>query len=120
MHIYKNEKDYSSSKTIHGHLFNSGFMPNYYVWTKYEEREIMLDNNKEEEDRILDFAVNYGAFFKDTAMDEAEEDTEGHVVEDDFGHILCEVEEVCEIEKESRYQKRMLKDYRTLLYPDCK
>ena len=28
----KNEKDYSSSRTIHSHLFSSGFMPNYYVW----------------------------------------------------------------------------------------
>ena len=33
----KNEKDYSS-RTIHSHLFNSGFMPNYYVWTKHGER----------------------------------------------------------------------------------
>ena len=24
----KNENDYSSSRTIHSHLFNSGFMPN--------------------------------------------------------------------------------------------
>ena len=42
----KNEKDFSSSITIHSYLFNSGFMLNYYVWTKYGEREIMLDNNK--------------------------------------------------------------------------
>ena len=56
----KNEKDYSSSRTIHNHLFSSGFMPNYYVWTKHGERGIMLDNNEEEEDRIPDFAGNYG------------------------------------------------------------
>ena len=59
---YKNEKDCSSSRTIHSHLFNSGFMPKYYVWTKHGERGIMLDNN-EEEDRIPDFAANCGAFF---------------------------------------------------------
>ena len=59
----KNERDYSSSRTIHSHLFNSGFMPNYYVWTKHGERGIMLDNNKKEEDRIPDFVANYGAFF---------------------------------------------------------
>ena len=53
----KNEKDYSSSRTIHSHLFNSGFMPNYYVWTKHGERGIVLDNNIEEEDRIPDFAA---------------------------------------------------------------
>ena len=40
----KNERDYSSSRTIHSHLFNSGFMPNYYVWTKHGERGIILDN----------------------------------------------------------------------------
>ena len=58
--------------------------------------------------------------FFDTAMGESEEDTEGHVVEDDLGQMLCEAEEVCEIENESRDLKRMLEDYRILLYPDCK
>ena len=104
----KNENDYSSSRTIHSHLFNSGFMPNYYVWTKHGERGIMLDNNEEEEDRIPDFAANYDAFFDDTAMGEPEEDAEGHVVEDNLGQMLCEAEKVCEIEKESRDLKRML------------
>ena len=81
----------------------------------------MLDNNEEEDDRIPDFAGNYGAFFDDTAMGEPEEDThEGHVVEDDLGQMLREAEEVCETEKESRDLKRMLDDYRTLLYPYCK
>ena len=116
----KNERDYSSSRTIHSHLFNSDFMLNYYVWTKHGERGIMLDNNEEEEDRIPNFAANYGAFFYDTAMGEAEEDTEGHVVEDDLSQMLHEAEKVCETEKESRELKRMLEDYRTLLYPDCK
>ena len=48
------------------------------------------------------------------------EDTEGYVVEDDFDQMLREAEEGCETEKESRDLKRMLEDYRTLLYPDCK
>ena len=60
-------------------------MPNYYVWTKYGERGIMLDNNEEEEDRISDYAANYSAFFEDTAMGEPEEDAEKYVVEDDHG-----------------------------------
>ena len=115
-----NEMDYSSSRTIHSHLFNNGFMPNYYVWTKYGERGIMLDNNIEEEDRIPDFVVNYDAFFNDTAMGEPKQDTEGYVVEDDLGQMLREAEEGCETEKESRDLKRILEDYRTLLYPDCK
>ena len=80
----------------------------------------MLDNNVEEEDRIPDFAANYDAFFDDTAMGEPEEDAEGHVVEDNLGQMLCEAEEVYETEKESRDLKRMLEDYGTLFYPDCK
>ena len=59
-------------------------------------------------------------FFDDTAMGEPKEDTEGHIVEDDLGQMLREAQEVCETENESRDQKRMLEDYITLLYPDCK
>ena len=72
----------------------------------------MLNNNEEEDDRIPDFAGNYGAFFDDTAMGEPEEDAEGHDVEDDLGQMLREAEEVCETEKESRDLKRMLEDYK--------
>ena len=50
----------------------------------------MLDNNKEEEDRVPDFAANYGAFFDDTAMGKPEKDTKGHVVEDNLGQMLRE------------------------------
>jgi hypothetical protein len=32
--ICKNKKDYSSTRTIHGHLLQSSFMPNYNVWTE--------------------------------------------------------------------------------------
>ena len=77
----------------------------------------MLDNNEEEEDRIFDFAANYSAFFEDTAMGEPEEDAEEHVVEDDLSQMLSEAEEGCETEKELRDLKRMLEDYRILLYP---
>ena len=68
----KNWKDYLSSRIIHSHLFSSSFMSNYYVWTKHGERRIIPDNNEEEEDRIPDFAGNYGAFFYDTAIGESE------------------------------------------------
>ena len=62
------------------------------IWTKHGEREIMLDNNEEEENMIPDFAANYDAFFDDTAMSDPEEDTEGYVVEDDLGQMLHEAE----------------------------
>ena len=94
------------------------------IWNKVPagKRKIVGvdDVTDEEEDRIPDFAANYGAFFYNTAMGELEEDTEGYVVEDDLGQMLREAEEGCETEKESRDLKRMLEDYRTLLYPDCK
>ena len=64
--------------------------------------------------------ANYGAFFEDTAMGEPEEDVERHPAEDDLGQMPHEVEEVCKTKKELRDLKRMLEDYRTLLYPDCK
>ena len=72
------KKNYSSSWTIHSHLFNSDFMPNYYVWTMHGERGIMLDNDEEEEESIPDFAGDYSAFFEDPTMGEPEEDAEGH------------------------------------------
>jgi hypothetical protein len=31
----QNKKDYSYSKTVHGHLLRSGFMPSYNCWTKH-------------------------------------------------------------------------------------
>ena len=70
--------------------------------------------------KFWNFEGNYGAFFDDTAMGEPEEDAEGHDIEDDLGQMLREAKKVCETEKELGDLKRMLEDYRTLLYPDCK
>ena len=100
--LCKNEKDYSSTRTIHSHLFHN-------------------EDGEEEDDFVPHFEHNYhDAFFEDTVIGEPEEDGEGHFVEDDQGQMLREAEEVCETEKESRDLKRMLEDYRTLFYPDCK
>ena len=46
----KNGHNYSTSRTIHVHLFESGFMPHYNVWTKHGERGVMMEDNEEEED----------------------------------------------------------------------
>ena len=46
----KNDRNYSTSRTIHVHLFESGFMPHYNVWTKHGERGVMMEDNEEEED----------------------------------------------------------------------
>ena len=45
----KNGRNYSTSRTIHVHLFESGFMPHYNVWTKHGERGVMMEDNEEEE-----------------------------------------------------------------------
>jgi hypothetical protein len=95
-------------------------MSKYNIWTEHGERRIMLKNDEEEEEAIPDFVEDYGAFFKGTTIGESKENAEAQVVEDDLGVMLCEAEEVCETEKESRDLKHMLEDYRILLYPDCK
>ena len=45
----KNDQNYSKSRTIHVHLFESGFMPHYNVWTKHGEIGVMMEDNEEEE-----------------------------------------------------------------------
>jgi hypothetical protein len=73
----KNEKDYSSTRTIHSHLFQNGFLSNYNIWTEHGERGIMLENDEEEEEEAIpNFVEDYSAFFEDTTMGEPEEDAE--------------------------------------------
>src|SRR3989337_496682 len=45
-----NTKSYSSSKTLHVHLLEKGFIPHYNVWTKHGERGVIMEDNEEEED----------------------------------------------------------------------
>lgn len=68
--LSKNMKDYASSKTLHEHLFRSGFMSDYIYWTKYEKNMVIMkdDKEQEEDDNIIRF-VEYGAF-DDIAMGE--------------------------------------------------
>jgi hypothetical protein len=78
-------------------LFKNSSKPNYNVWIEHGEREIMLENDEEEDDFVTHFDNDYyGAFFEDTTMGEPEEDVEAQVAEDDLGQILREAEEVCE------------------------
>ena len=68
--VCKNTKDYSSSLTLHTHLFRYGFMSGYNCWTKHEERVVMMEDNEEEEDDD-----NYPMFpkkYNDTAMEDNE------------------------------------------------
>src|SRR3954467_1701940 len=38
--VCKNMRQYSTSKTLHVHLLENGFMPNYNCWTKHGERGV--------------------------------------------------------------------------------
>ena len=79
--ICNNKKNYSSTRTIHSHLFQNGLMPNHNVWTEHGKRGTMLKNDDEKEEKsIPDFADNYGAFFEDTTMGEPEK-AEEHMLQ---------------------------------------
>jgi hypothetical protein len=45
--VCKNQKDYSSSRTLHIHLLQNGFMPSYNCWTKHGERGVTMEDNEE-------------------------------------------------------------------------
>ena len=48
--VFQNTKDYSSSKTLHFYLLQSGFISGYNCWTKHGEIGVIMEDNEEEED----------------------------------------------------------------------
>jgi hypothetical protein len=42
--------EYASARTLHAHLFKSGFMPNYICWTKHGESRLMMEEDDEQLD----------------------------------------------------------------------
>ena len=70
--VCRYEKDYSSSKTLHIHLIESGFMCGYNSWTKNGERGVMMEDNKEEDND--DNYHNMSPEYRDsTRMDDNDE-----------------------------------------------
>jgi hypothetical protein len=69
--VFKNDNDYSTSKILHSHLLQSGFMPGYNCWTMHGERGVIMEDNEEEEDDD-----NYPRFpeYDGTTMGEVEEE----------------------------------------------
>jgi hypothetical protein len=99
--LCKNIKDYASSKTLHEHLYKSGFMADYICWTKHGEGgAIMEDGEEEEDDDNIPGFTEYGAF-DDTAMGEAEEEVaaEDEPV-DDLGQAIRDAQRDYKSEKE--------------------
>jgi hypothetical protein len=48
--VCKSQKNYSSSRSLHVHLLQHGFMLSYNCWTKHGERGVTMEDNEEEED----------------------------------------------------------------------
>nr|AAP12940.1 transposon protein, putative, CACTA, En/Spm sub-class [Oryza sativa Japonica Group]ABF96438.1 transposon protein, putative, CACTA, En/Spm sub-class [Oryza sativa Japonica Group] len=113
----KNQKEYSASRTIHFHLFESGFMPSYNCWTSHGEQGVEMKKDKVEDDNIPDFAQYAG--FEGNQTGEEERDADGNDVADDLGQMLQDTKEYCESEKGAHKLDKMLEDHRTSLYPGC-
>ena len=114
----KNTIDYSTSKTLHVHLLEKGFMPGYNCWTKHGERGVIMEDNEEEEDND-----NYPMFTEhgDSAMggDEAEDEPIFDEPDDDLGRAILDAKINCGSENERLKLERMLEDHNKLLYPNC-
>nr|AAT38070.1 putative TNP2 transposable element [Oryza sativa Japonica Group] len=113
----KNQKEYSTTRTIHAHLFQWGFMRSYNCWTSHGEVGVAMEEDEVEDENIPDWA-QYGGFEENT-MGEAELDVEGNHGADELGQILQDLQEDCKSEKEMQKLERMLADHRTMLYPGC-
>ena len=44
-----NNKNYSSSRILHSHIFANGFMEKYVCWTKHGEQGVTMEDNEEED-----------------------------------------------------------------------
>ncbi|XP_052137571.1 uncharacterized protein LOC127756216, partial [Oryza glaberrima] len=113
----KNQKEYSASRTIHFHLFESGFMPSYNCWTSHGEQGVEMEEDEVEDDNIPDFAQYVG--FEENQTGEEEIAADGNDVADDLGQMLQDAREDCESEKEAHKLDKMLEDHRTSLYLGC-
>nr|AAX96557.1 transposon protein, putative, CACTA, En/Spm sub-class [Oryza sativa Japonica Group]ABA93243.2 transposon protein, putative, CACTA, En/Spm sub-class [Oryza sativa Japonica Group] len=113
----KNQKEYSASRTIHFHLFESRLMPSYNCWTSHGEQGVEMEEDEVEDDNIPDFAQYVG--FEGNQTGEEEIAADGNDVADDLGQMLQDAREDCESEKEAHKLDKMLEDHRTSLYPGC-
>jgi hypothetical protein len=99
--LCRNQKEYSSSKTLHIHLIQSGFMSGYNCWTKHGERGVIMEDNEEEEnDEDYPMYPEYGG----TAMeDNDEEEAEVRAPDepvDVLGQAITDEKRECASEKE--------------------
>ena len=96
----RNTRTYSNVRTIHSHLLRQGFMPNYFYWTNYGERGVIMKDPEEEDDD------NYPVFSEhgDTTMGEDDE-VEYEVIvdqsdDDDLRRVILDEQIKCGSENE--------------------
>ena len=120
--VCRNQKEHSSHRVLHSHLFQSGFMSGYNCWTKHGEIGVMMEDNEEEEndDNYHDMFPEYGSGtgMEDNDEEEAEDRAPVEPI-DDLGQAITDAKAECEIEKVRVKFDQMLKDHKTLLYPNC-
>ena len=58
--VCKNTMEYANSKTLHSHLFKSGFMPNYICWTKHGETGVVGKKVKKNNGTMMTLLLNMG------------------------------------------------------------
>ena len=115
-----NNKDYSSSRILHSHIFANGFMEKYVCWTKHGEQGVTMEDNEEEDfDDHFPGNAGIGAFDDDIPMEEPEVDVAENDPSDDLGQALHNVQADCESETERLKFQKLLEDHHKLLYPDC-
>ena len=68
----KNDRNYSNSRTIRVHLFESGFMSGYNCWTKHGERGVLMEENEEEGDDDSNPGHGFPEYHGTTMGEEAE------------------------------------------------
>src|SRR4051812_32487524 len=101
----RNNKEYSSSKIIRGHLVMKGFMPSNNCWTKHGERGVMMEDNEDYHHMFPEYG--------DTAMEDNEEEggeeRASYEPADDLGMVISDAKH-CETEKEKSKLEDMLED----------
>nr|CAE01994.2 OSJNBb0033G08.10 [Oryza sativa Japonica Group] len=90
----KNQKEYSVSRTIHFHLFESGFMPSYNCWTSHGEQGVEMEEGEVEDNNLPDWAQYAG--FEGNQTGEVDRDAGDNDAADDLGQMLQDAKEDCE------------------------
>src|SRR3954468_23455268 len=116
----RNQKEYSSSSVLHGHLFRSGFMSGYNCWTKHGEKGVMMEDNEDEEnDDSYPMSPEYdGTTMEDNDEEEVEERA-SYDPDDDLGRVIADAKGECDRERERLKFEQMLEDHNKLMYPNC-